>query len=203
LKRQLLKDLKGAFMQGQWTGTEQRGLTDRRKSNDRRFGDIRTKAVLWDSAARTGQDAATHLNNSLARDFRIQSEEATATPKQKTILVADDERDIADALRAILQKSGYQVIVAGSGREALAFAATHRPDLVVLDAMMPEMNGLETLKQFKMNRQTAHIPVVILTSLYNDEVVSRFWHMGSDLVLPKPFHTLQLTGFLDMAFATR
>lgn len=80
------------------------------------------------------------------------------------ILVADDEADIREITRSILVKSGYEVFIAKDGNEALLMTNESMPDLVILDYLMPGLNGLEVCQALKKNPATAVIPVIIITA---------------------------------------
>jgi two-component system, OmpR family, alkaline phosphatase synthesis response regulator PhoP len=80
-----------------------------------------------------------------------------------TILIVDDEKDIIDLVKYNLQKEGYAVLTAPNGNQALE-QAKKLPDLIILDIMMPERNGLDVIKEIKTNTRTAHIPVIFLTA---------------------------------------
>jgi two-component system alkaline phosphatase synthesis response regulator PhoP len=82
----------------------------------------------------------------------------------KKIMVVDDEQDILQFLDLVLRERGYEVIKAASGQEALTLAATEKPDLVLLDVMMPEMDGWEVLKLLRVDPETEHIPVAMLSA---------------------------------------
>ncbi len=83
----------------------------------------------------------------------------------ETILLVEDSKFLRVATERILTKAGYQVICAGDGDEALALAGNRLPDLIVLDMMLPKLSGPEVLRSLKKNDLTAHIPVVVLSSL--------------------------------------
>ncbi|MFA6469773.1 MAG: response regulator transcription factor [Bacteroidota bacterium] len=104
--------------------------------------------------------------------------------KQK-ILIADDERDIVDFLKYNLEKEGFDVLTAKNGIEALS-QAKKNPNLILLDVMMPEMDGLEVVRTLKKNPSTAHIPVVFLTARGADvdEIVGL--ELGADDYITKP-----------------
>ncbi len=104
--------------------------------------------------------------------------------KQK-ILIADDERDIIDFLKYSLDKEGYDVLTAKNGVETLNQTKKH-PDLILLDVMMPEMDGFEVVRTLKKNSTTARIPVIFLTAKSSevDEVVGL--ELGADDYITKP-----------------
>ncbi len=114
----------------------------------------------------------------------------------KRILAVDDEKHILRLVQINLEKAGYLVVTASNGREALEAVALERPDLIVMDVMMPEMDGLEALKHLKDDDQTANIPVVMLTAKAQDADVFQGWQSGADLYLTKPFNPLELLTFV-------
>jgi CheY-like chemotaxis protein len=83
----------------------------------------------------------------------------------ETILLVEDSKFLRAATERILTKAGYQVICAGDGDDALELAGSSLPHLIVLDMMLPKLSGPEVLRSLKNNDQTAHIPVVVLSSL--------------------------------------
>ena len=83
----------------------------------------------------------------------------------ETILLVEDSKFLRAATERILTKAGYRVICAGDGDEALALAGSRLPDLIVLDMLLPKLSGPEVLRSLKKNDLTAHIPVVVLSSL--------------------------------------
>ena len=118
----------------------------------------------------------------------------------KKILAVDDEKHIVRLVQINLQKEGYEVITASNGREALERVASDKPDLVVMDVMMPEMDGFEALRKLKENNETAEIPVIMLTAKAQDADVFRGWQSGADLYLTKPFNPLELITFVKRIF---
>ncbi|RLF43701.1 MAG: two-component system response regulator, partial [Thermoplasmata archaeon] len=83
----------------------------------------------------------------------------------KKIMVVDDEYEVADIVKKMLESEGFEVIIANSGEEALKKLEKERPDLILLDIMMPGMDGWETLKKIKSNEKFRDIPVSMLTAL--------------------------------------
>ncbi len=118
----------------------------------------------------------------------------------KKILAVDDEKHIVRLVQINLQKEGYEVITASNGREALEQVAAHKPDLVVMDVMMPEMDGFEALKKLKESDNTSSIPVIMLTAKAQDADVFKGWQSGADLYLTKPFNPLELITFVKRIF---
>lgn len=108
-------------------------------------------------------------------------------PSGKLILVVDDERDLVESLVYTLGKAGYQTAVAATGRAALDAVASRRPDLVLLDIMLPELSGTEVAARLRTNPQTADLPIVMLTAKGEevDQIVGLT--VGADDYIPKPF----------------
>ena len=104
------------------------------------------------------------------------------------LLVVDDNEDNREVLARRLQKQGHWVVTAASGAEALAAASGHIFDLVLLDIMMPEMDGYEVLARLKADPTTQNIPVVMISALDEMDSVVRCLHMGAADYLPKPFN---------------
>jgi two-component system alkaline phosphatase synthesis response regulator PhoP len=107
-----------------------------------------------------------------------------------TILVVDDEKNIVELVRLYLRSEGYQVEVAHDGREALEKVGTLHPDLVVLDLMMPELDGLEVTK--RLRRDGGKTPVIMLTAKGEDADKIVGLELGADDYLAKPFNPREL-----------
>jgi CheY-like chemotaxis protein len=104
--------------------------------------------------------------------------------KTETILLVEDSRFLRIATERILSKAGYRVICAGDGDEALALAGSRIPDLIVLDMMLPKLSGPEVLRSLKKDDRTAHIPVVVLSSLSQNNG-PKLMQEGADAFLEK------------------
>jgi two-component system alkaline phosphatase synthesis response regulator PhoP/two-component system response regulator VicR len=118
----------------------------------------------------------------------------------KRILAVDDERHIVRLIQVNLERAGYEVLTAGDGQQALEMVAKERPDLIVLDWMMPQLNGMETLKRLKANPATQDIPVIMLTAKSQDADVFKGWQSGVDCYLTKPFNPMELLTFVKRIF---
>jgi len=112
-----------------------------------------------------------------------------SAPALKTILVVEDDPDVADLLRFMLKRAGYEVLVTASGKEALALARERHPDLITLDIWLPDINGFEVLEQLKHEPATRDIPVVILSVVSDQE---RGLRLGAAAYLTKPLNEEQL-----------
>lgn len=111
----------------------------------------------------------------------------------KRILVVDDEDDIREVASMSLETiSGYAVITARSGVEAIRLAQTEHPDAILLDVMMPEMDGPSTFRQLQSMPETSSIPVILLTAKVQANDRAKFASMGVAGVLPKPFDPMTL-----------
>jgi DNA-binding response OmpR family regulator len=103
----------------------------------------------------------------------------------KTILVVDDERNIVELLRLYLEQEGWSVLTAGDGEEALALHRRHEPDLVVLDLMLPRIDGLEVCRELRRRGDT---PVLMLTARADDVDAIVGLELGADDYVTKPFN---------------
>jgi CheY-like chemotaxis protein len=118
----------------------------------------------------------------------------------KTVLVIDDEWAIADVLDALLSDEGYRVIVAQDGRHGLERMAEWPPDVIMLDFMMPAMDGPATLAALKKNPATAAIPVIMMSSLPEHTVAERC--DGYVAFLRKPFRIAAVLDVVTAALET-
>ena len=111
----------------------------------------------------------------------------------KRILVIDDDEDIQDVARVALEVvGGWEVITASSGSEGLSLAVTEQPDAILLDVMMPDLDGIATLKQLKANPTTQPIPVILLTAKVQSSDRDRFAQLDIIAIIAKPFKTMLL-----------
>ncbi len=118
----------------------------------------------------------------------------------KRVLVVDDESHIVRLLQVNLERAGYEVSCAANGVQCLAQVEADPPDLIVLDWMMPEMDGMETLGRLKANPATADLPVILLTAKTDDAAVFQGWRSGADCYLTKPFNPIELLEFVKRIF---
>lgn len=111
----------------------------------------------------------------------------------KRILIVDDEADVrAIAQLGLEMGAGWQVLAASSGQEALSVAADQQPDAILLDMMMPDMDGRATLQQLKTNPTTRSIPVILVTAKVNSADQASFAGLDVAAVVAKPFRPLEL-----------
>ncbi|CAN5537591.1 response regulator transcription factor [soil metagenome] len=108
----------------------------------------------------------------------------------QTILVVDDEAKLRDMIRVYLEQDGYRVVEASNGREALYVARYEKPDLIILDLMMPELSGYEFMRLFSKEAET---PVIMLTAKVEDQDKILGLELGADDYVTKPFNVRELT----------
>jgi DNA-binding response OmpR family regulator len=108
------------------------------------------------------------------------------------ILIADDEPNIVTALEFLLKGHGHQVEIARNGAEALALIASGRPDLVLLDVMMPERSGYEVCRELRARPDLSGIKVVMLSAKGGQADVRKGMEAGADLYITKPFSNREL-----------
>ena len=118
----------------------------------------------------------------------------------RKILAVDDEKSIIRLIEVNLMREGYVVVTAGDGREALEKVAVEQPDLVVLDVMMPYLDGFEVLHEMKKDPDTRDIPVIMLTAKAQDADVFNGYRSGADCYLTKPFNPRELNAFVRRIF---
>jgi DNA-binding response OmpR family regulator len=107
----------------------------------------------------------------------------------RTILVVDDDRKIVDLVSLYLKRNGYSVLAAYDGREALEAARRKRPDLIVLDLLLPELDGTDVCRLLRME---SHVPIIMLTARSTDDDKLRGLDIGADDYLTKPFNPREL-----------
>ena len=106
---------------------------------------------------------------------------------QTKILIVEDEKDVRELIRYTLNKNGYATDTAANGLEALDMAIDIKPDLILLDIMLPEIDGLEVCQNLKTNIRTAAIPVIMLTAKSTEEDIQKGLEMNADDYITKPF----------------
>lgn len=105
------------------------------------------------------------------------------------ILIVDDEPDIREVLRFRLEKAGYEVVTAMDGKDCLKKVEAEKPDLIILDIMMPGMNGFQVCKLLK---EKSDIPVIMLTVLAHEKDLSKGLEKGASCFISKPFNIVDL-----------
>jgi len=108
------------------------------------------------------------------------------------ILIADDEENIVTSLEFLLRHAGFEVLTAADGEQALQMARAERPDLVLLDVMMPRRNGYEVCQELRSLPQFAALKIVMLTARGREAEAAKGLAMGADAYITKPFSTREL-----------
>ena len=121
--------------------------------------------------------------------------------EKKKILLIDDDPDFVEAVKVIVENGGYDVRVAYDGAEGLEAVAQEKPDLIVLDVMMPVMNGHEACAKLKADPQTAKIPIILLTAVADRVTTSPYTHRDmleseAEDYMPKPVEPAELLGLI-------
>jgi two-component system alkaline phosphatase synthesis response regulator PhoP len=114
----------------------------------------------------------------------------------KKILAVDDHQHIVRLIQVNLSKA-FQVLTAGDGEEGLRMAREERPDLVILDVVMPKMDGFALLSELKADPELSRIPVIMLTVKAQNADIVRGLHEGAEYYLPKPFHPSELQALVQ------
>ena len=115
----------------------------------------------------------------------------------KQVLIADDEPNIVAALEFLLQRNGYEVHIAHNGDEALTLIEQHKPDLVLLDVMMPLRSGYDVCERVREREDLRHIKIVMLSAKGRDVEVNMGMSLGADLYITKPFSTRELVAKIN------
>ena len=110
----------------------------------------------------------------------------------KKILIADDEQNIVISVEFLLKREGFAVSVAGDGEEALAKARAERPDLVILDVMMPKKNGFDVCQDIRSDPDLKDTRILMLTAKGRDTEMAKGLALGADNYMTKPFSTREL-----------
>lgn len=124
----------------------------------------------------------------------------TSSESNRNILVVDDSEDNLYLMQFVLETQGYKVLIANSGKKALNCAKQYRPDLILLDLMMPQMNGYEVMERLRRDRATSNIPVSIVTAnKYFSYAEAR--NIGAEGIVYKPLDLdrllQQIAGFFE------
>ena len=106
---------------------------------------------------------------------------------KKKILIVEDEESLLKLESILLTSRGYEVKGVADGQAALDAVATMKPDLILLDIMLPEIDGFEVCRQIKLNEATKHIPIIMLTAKKSREDMARGEQVGADWYITKPF----------------
>ena len=126
----------------------------------------------------------------------VTTEQTETDTKKRTVLVVEDDPGILRQIAFNLEAHGYNVETAMTGLQALKLLMHHRPDLLITDVMMPEMDGNELVSSVRADADLADLPVIMLTARSQDEDMMQGYHSGTDLYLTKPFNPAELVTFV-------
>jgi two-component system, OmpR family, alkaline phosphatase synthesis response regulator PhoP len=116
---------------------------------------------------------------------------------KEKVLVVDDERPVVMVIETNLKIAGYQVLTAYNGRDALEKIREEQPACVLLDVMMPEMNGWEVLRTIRSDSRIERTQVIMLTAMADDSDITKGYELGVDHYLTKPFEPEELLEFVE------
>jgi len=123
-----------------------------------------------------------------------------STASAKKVLIVEDEKDILQLVKLYLEKEGYRTVTASTGSEGLAQVRTEKPDLIVLDLMLPEIDGLEICKRLRSAPETAMLPIIMLTAKAEESDTIIGLELGADDYVTKPFSPKTLVARVKALF---
>ena len=124
---------------------------------------------------------------------------ATPTPASKTILIIDDQPFFITLQQNLLQRHGYRVLSAGNGPEGLAKAKQHKPDLILLDIQMPDMDGFAVCEKLKQDENLKDITVIVLTATQDPKLNERAFRAGAEITILKSVPEDRLLNMMRIA----
>ncbi len=121
----------------------------------------------------------------------------------KHILIVDDDETLRHVLKRKLEQEGYSVVLAANGFEALVQVQNHRPDLILLDLLMPSMDGTEVLMRLRGDLDTADIPVIVISALERGPAQKWGKALGAVEFIPKPFSLRKMVARINAVLSSR
>lgn len=115
---------------------------------------------------------------------------------KRKILLIDDEKDLVDLVKSNLESNGYDVLIAFNGKQGLEKAMAEQPDLIILDIMMPVMDGFETLRKIRDDDRIKNTPIIMLTVKSETESIFKAEELGSTDYITKPFSLEELINLI-------
>lgn len=114
------------------------------------------------------------------------TEERVKLPENATILIVDDSRTAIAVISKVLEPTGYSIISGANGEEGIEMARIHQPDLIIMDVIMPGLNGFQATRILRKEESTQDIPIIIISG--NEQATEKFWglRVGANGFLPKP-----------------
>jgi DNA-binding response OmpR family regulator len=128
---------------------------------------------------------------------------ADAATEGVLVLVAEDDEDIRELVVFRLEQAGYTVVAAKDGEEAFGIAQENKPDLAVLDVMMPKLDGIELTRRIRADATLSGLPVILLTASVQEAAVARGFEAGADDYIRKPFSPPELLARIEAVLAKR
>ncbi|MES9815890.1 MAG: response regulator [Candidatus Thiodiazotropha sp.] len=121
----------------------------------------------------------------------------------KTILIVDDEPNIVLSVEYLMKREGYQVMTAGDGQVAIEMIADTRPDLLILDVMMPRKNGFEVCREIRADPALSGLPILMLSAKGREAEIKKGISLGADAYITKPFSTHDLVDKVNQLLQSR
>ncbi|MER2598900.1 MAG: response regulator [Caldilineales bacterium] len=137
------------------------------------------------------------MNDKLSNNLSPSPSQAASTPSGRRILVVEDNRELRDFMRRILQRYGYQYMDAEDGIQAVETAKTAQPDLILMDIALPELNGYGAARLLKTLPECAHIPIIAVTAHAREVDRKQALEMGCDAYLSKPYSLHDLMALIE------
>lgn len=116
-----------------------------------------------------------------------------------TVLMIDDESNARKMAKLLLEREGFRVVTAANGEEGLILAKVEQPSVILLDLMMPKMNGHETLRRLRDDQDTNHIPVIMVTAKGTEHDIATSFRLGAVFHIEKPYETKDLLQKIQIA----
>jgi CheY-like chemotaxis protein len=159
-----------------------------------------SKNSLFTSSCTTNENVGIFLASDYLEEGKLMAVSKLRKLK-KTIMVVDDNPDLVTIIQTMLEVKGFGVQPAYNGQEVFNLLGEKKPDLILLDIMMPQMDGFAVLKQLKGNPGTASIPVILLSAKVLDEDVREGYKHGANYYIMKPFTNTQLLDGINLVFS--
>ena len=122
-----------------------------------------------------------------------------AKPPATIVLMIDDESNARKMAKLLLEREGFRVVTAANGEEGLLLAKVEQPSVILLDLMMPKLNGHETLKRLRGDQDTQHIPVIMITARGTEHDIAASFRLGAVFHVEKPYETKDLLQKIQIA----
>jgi two-component system KDP operon response regulator KdpE len=131
------------------------------------------------------------------------SKSSAVSSRPNVVLVAEDDGELRELVRTELESEGFQVITVSNGEEAIKETRSSRPDVIVMDLMMPVMNGIEAIGKLKTDHATSHIPIVVGTVVEEKEDIVKSFEAGAIAYIAKPYFMPELKAKLNSVLQSK